>query len=148
MYVYIHMYTRACIHVFGSTSAAFRCFSGYRARKASARDDDETSASNAKQGRSEESIQQKREKRREVLERRKRKPDYQATCLDCDFFGCRPFELKKNIWSKNTHTHKDTHTTVKRVPPGEKRHDGMKWHGICVGGFPCYTVLHPAILVK
>jgi hypothetical protein len=81
------MYTRACIHVFGSTSAAFRCFSGYRARKASARDDDETSASNAKQGRSEESIQQKREKRREVLERRKRKPDYQATCLDCDFFG-------------------------------------------------------------
>ena len=73
------MYTRACIHVFGSTSAAFRCFSGYRARKASARDDDETSASNAKQGRSEESIQQKREKRREVLERRKRKPDYQAT---------------------------------------------------------------------
>ena len=53
--------------------------SGYRARKASARDDDETSASNAKQGRSEESIQQKREKRREVLERRKRKPDYQAT---------------------------------------------------------------------
>jgi hypothetical protein len=102
------MYTRACIHVFGSTSAAFRCFSGYRARKASARDDDETSASNAKQGRSEESIQQKREKRREVLERRKRKPDYQATCLDCDFFGCRPFELKKKTYEVKTHTHTKT----------------------------------------
>ena len=62
--------------------------SGYRARKASVRDDDETSASNAKQGRSEESIQQKREKRREVLERRKRKPDYQATwALICFLVG-------------------------------------------------------------
>jgi len=101
------MYTRACIHVFGSTSAAFRCFSGYRARKASARDDDETSASNAKQGRSEESIQQKREKRREVLERRKRKPDYQATWTVI-FFVCRPFELKKKKHMKLKHTHTKT----------------------------------------
>jgi hypothetical protein len=63
------------------------------------------------------------------------------------FLGASLLNLKKTYEVK-THTHKDTHTTVKRVPPGEKRHDGMKWHGICVGGFPCYTVLHPAILVK
>ena len=103
-----HTRVHPCI-LFGSTSAAFRCFSGYRARKASARDDDETSASNAKQGRSEESIQQKREKRREVLERRKRKPDYQATwTLDCDFFCVPAFWIKKQTYEVKTHTHTKT----------------------------------------
>ncbi|CAL1130178.1 unnamed protein product [Cladocopium goreaui] len=87
----------------------------YRARKASARDDDETSASNAKQGRSEESIQQKREKRREVLERRKRKPDYQAyaavpknqraaTPDPEEDLSKRPWECKLQHWRKAIRT--------------------------------------------
>ena len=62
------------------------------------------------------------------------------------FFVCRPFELKKTYEVK-THTQRHAYN-CKKSSARKKRHDGMKWHGILVGGFPCYTVLHPAILVK